>query len=138
MNEFDFIRRLRDQARTRKHSARLVTGIGDDAAVISQFVNRDLIITTDLLIEGVDFYRDAAPARTRAGIGRAFQLTNLFPGLPVVEIIIGAAVLAGFRQAGWAVAALLLAFTVLLAGRIDLSFDDARHWSDPRRSTRPR
>jgi len=63
MNEFDFIRRLREQARSRKHSARLISGIGDDAAVVSQMANRDLIVTTDLLIEGVDFYRDAAPAR---------------------------------------------------------------------------
>src|SRR6266404_9644478 len=63
MNEFDFIRRLRNQAGSRKHSARLITGIGDDAAVVNQSANRDLIITTDLLIEGIDFYRDAAPAR---------------------------------------------------------------------------
>src|ERR1700675_481690 len=77
MNEFDFIRRLRDQARSQKHSARLVTGIGDDAAVISQFPNRDLIITTDLLIEGVDFYRDAAPARTLGHRTLAVSLSDI-------------------------------------------------------------
>src|SRR5258708_24678565 len=63
MNGFDFIRVLRNQTRSRKHSSRLITGIGDDAAVVNQSANRDLIITTDLLIEGIDFYRDAAPAR---------------------------------------------------------------------------
>ncbi len=62
MNEFDFIRRLREQTRSRKQSARLIKGIGDDASVISQSGNRDLIATTDLLVEDIDFHRDAAPA----------------------------------------------------------------------------
>ena len=35
----------------------------------------------EVLLDGRDITREAAPARTRAGIGRAFQLTNLFPGL---------------------------------------------------------
>ena len=39
----------------------------------------------EVLLDNRDITREAAPARTRAGIGRAFQLTNLFPGLPVVE-----------------------------------------------------
>src|SRR6266852_4198393 len=73
MNEHDFIRRLREQTRSRKHSSRLVTGIGDDASVISQLANRDLVVTTDLLIEGVDFYCDAAPARS----GRCCRLACL-------------------------------------------------------------
>jgi len=34
---------------------------------------------------GEDITRLAAPARTRRGIGRAFQLTNLFPRLTVIE-----------------------------------------------------
>jgi thiamine-monophosphate kinase len=77
MNEFDFIRRLRNQAGSRKHSARLITGIGDDAAVVSQFANRDLIITTDLLIEGVDFYRDAAPTRMLGHKALAVSLSDI-------------------------------------------------------------
>src|SRR5712671_2831959 len=77
MNEFDFIRRLRDQARSRKRSARLITGIGDDAAVISQFANRDLIITTDLMIEGVDFYRNAAPAHILGHKALAVSLSDI-------------------------------------------------------------
>jgi thiamine-monophosphate kinase len=77
MNEFDFIRRLRSQAGSRKHSARLVTGIGDDAAVVSQLPNRDLIITTDLLMEGVDFYRDAAPAGMLGHRALAVSLSDI-------------------------------------------------------------
>ena len=39
----------------------------------------------EVLLDGRDITRLPAPARTRAGIGRAFQLTNLFPGLSVME-----------------------------------------------------
>src|SRR5256886_4140130 len=77
MNEFDFIRRLREQTRSRKRSSRLITGIGDDASVLNQIANRDLIVTTDLLIEGVDFYRDAAPARMLGHKALAVSLSDI-------------------------------------------------------------
>jgi len=77
MNEFDFIRRLREQTGSRKHSARLVTGIGDDASVVNQVAKRDLIATTDLLIEGVDFHRDAAPARMLGHRALAVSLSDI-------------------------------------------------------------
>ena len=38
-----------------------------------------------VLIEGEDVTRLGAPQRTRLGMGRAFQLTNLFPRLSVIE-----------------------------------------------------
>src|SRR3954468_17421336 len=38
-----------------------------------------------VLLYGEDVSRDAAPVRTRKGMGRAFQLTNLFPNLTVLE-----------------------------------------------------
>jgi branched-chain amino acid transport system ATP-binding protein len=38
-----------------------------------------------VLLYGEDVTRDAAPVRTRKGMGRAFQLTNLFPNLTVLE-----------------------------------------------------
>ena len=56
MNEFDFIRRLREQTRSRQQSSRLSVGIGDDAAVIRQYSDRDFVLTTDLLVEGIDFH----------------------------------------------------------------------------------
>src|SRR5260370_7219281 len=77
MNEFDLIRLLRDHPRSRKHSARLIKGIGDDAAVVSQLADRDLIITTDLLIEGIDFYRDAATARMLGHKALAVSLSDI-------------------------------------------------------------
>ena len=77
MNEFDFIRRIREQTRSRKHSSRLVRGIGDDASVVNQIADRDLIVTTDLLIEGVDFYREAAPARMLGHKALAVSLSDI-------------------------------------------------------------
>ncbi len=38
-----------------------------------------------VLLRGEDVTGDAAPVRTRKGMGRAFQLTNLFPNLTVLE-----------------------------------------------------
>jgi thiamine-monophosphate kinase len=77
MNEFDFIQRLRDQTRSRKHSSRLVMGIGDDASVIAQLAGRALVVTTDLLAEGVDFYRAATPARLLGHKALAVSLSDL-------------------------------------------------------------
>jgi thiamine-monophosphate kinase len=77
MNEFDFIRRLREQTESRKHSSRVVMGIGDDACVLSQSANRDLVVTTDLLIEGIDFYRDDAPAQMLGHKALAVSLSDI-------------------------------------------------------------
>ncbi|HEX7317000.1 MAG TPA: thiamine-phosphate kinase [Pyrinomonadaceae bacterium] len=56
--EFDFIERVRRHELARftkeKHSS-LVKGIGDDAAVLRPRAGFDLVITADMLVEGVDF-----------------------------------------------------------------------------------
>ena len=77
MNEFEFLDGLRRQTDSRRHSTRLLTGIGDDASVISQAGNRDLIVTTDLVVEGVDFYPDATPARLLGHKGLAVSLSDI-------------------------------------------------------------
>ncbi len=77
MNEFDFIQRLREQTRSRKHSSRLLTGIGDDATVISQLAGRAVVVTTDLLAEGIDFYRDATPPRLLGHKALAVSLSDI-------------------------------------------------------------
>ena len=61
MSEFDFIRQLREQTFGRKTSTRIASGIGDDAAVFRQSSDRDLVISTDLLVEGIDFHSEATP-----------------------------------------------------------------------------
>jgi thiamine-monophosphate kinase len=77
MNEFDFIRSLREQTRSRRHSARVVTGIGDDASLIAETANRNLVVTTDLLVEDVDFHRDAAPPRLLGHKALAVSLSDI-------------------------------------------------------------
>src|SRR6185369_13352695 len=77
MNEFDFIERLRTQANSRKHSTRVLTGIGDDASIISQSPGRDLIVTTDLLVAGVDFHRSATPAHLLGHKALAVSLSDI-------------------------------------------------------------
>jgi thiamine-monophosphate kinase len=70
--EFDFIERIRrrasrgpdpDDASTPDSGLQtpdLLTGIGDDAAVFRSGAGRDQVITTDLLVEDVDFFRALA------------------------------------------------------------------------------
>ena len=77
MNEFDFIRRLREQLRTRKTSTRVVAAIGDDAAVFRQSSDRDLVISTDLLVEGIDFHREATPPRLLGHKALAVSLSDI-------------------------------------------------------------
>ena len=64
-SEFDLIERIRHRARSHlKNSSltlppsSLLLGIGDDAAIIQQQHGRDTVITTDLLIEEIDFRLD--------------------------------------------------------------------------------
>src|SRR5437870_5366099 len=77
MNEFDFIDSLRRQTNSRKHSTRVLTGIGDDASIIAQSPDRDLIVTTDLLVEGVDFHRGATPPRLLGHKALAVSLSDI-------------------------------------------------------------
>lgn len=58
MNEFDFIKRIRVLAQQHGSSSGLVRGIGDDAAVLKAFAGTDVVISTDLLVENIDFRRD--------------------------------------------------------------------------------
>jgi thiamine-monophosphate kinase len=58
MNESDFINKIRELARPRDTPAGLVRGIGDDAAVFKSLSGSDVVVSTDLLVEDVDFRRD--------------------------------------------------------------------------------
>jgi thiamine-monophosphate kinase len=77
MNEFDFIRRLREQTRSRQHSPRLKVGIGDDAAVIRQYSDRDFVLTTDLIVEGIDFLPEVTPPRLLGHKSLAVSLSDI-------------------------------------------------------------
>jgi len=66
MNEFDFINKLRRRVGNGTssassfipHPSSLVQGIGDDAAVFKAMSGNDVVVSTDLLVEDVDFRRD--------------------------------------------------------------------------------
>jgi thiamine-monophosphate kinase len=74
--EFDFIERLRRQELKRldaphahssltAHHSSLLKGIGDDAAIVRQRAGLEMVVTADLLVEGVDFDLERFPASPR-------------------------------------------------------------------------
>src|SRR5687767_3961303 len=77
MNEFDFIHQLREQIRSRQCSPRLKVGIGDDAAVIRQYSDRDFVLTTDLLVEGIDFHPQATPPQLLGHKALAVSMSDI-------------------------------------------------------------
>lgn len=59
MNEFDFIQKVKKQSPAIGNLISSVrVGIGDDCAVLSKNSKTDLVITTDLLVEDIDFRFD--------------------------------------------------------------------------------
>ncbi|HEV7743406.1 MAG TPA: thiamine-phosphate kinase [Pyrinomonadaceae bacterium] len=58
MNEFEFIKHLRARAEERGAVSGLVRGIGDDAAIFKSLAGAEVVISTDLLVEDVDFRRE--------------------------------------------------------------------------------
>jgi thiamine-monophosphate kinase len=99
-SEFDFIERIRRRALTRisnqsdadesdtsplfaldsalstQHSV-LLHGIGDDAAVFRTGVGRDQVITTDLLVEDIDFFRALVEPRALGHKSLAVSLSDV-------------------------------------------------------------
>ncbi len=58
MNEFEYLKNLRERAFDRGSDAGLVRGIGDDAAVLMSSPATNVVISTDLLMEDIDFRLD--------------------------------------------------------------------------------
>src|SRR5438552_15824895 len=89
-SEFDFIDTLRRRATKRGataganpdsssiiHPSSLICGVGDDAAVIRQVAGRNTVVTTDLLVEGIDFHRETIPPRLIGHKALAASLSDI-------------------------------------------------------------
>ena len=70
MKELDFIKYISREFKTRKP---IVKGIGDDAAVMSYTKKKHLLFTTDMIIEGTHFTRNASPVQ----IGHKAMAVNI-------------------------------------------------------------
>lgn len=86
-SEFQFIEHLR--RRFNKLGKRIVTGIGDDAAVISQSSRKDLIISADMLVEDVDFKLKWSNPRSLGHKALAVSLSDIaaMGGSPLWSIV---------------------------------------------------
>src|ERR1043165_1175276 len=83
-SEFDFINRIRqralDQLRNSSLSAQrssLSFGIGDDAAALRQRSGLDMVITTDLLVEEIDFRLKTTTPRLLGHKALAVSLSDI-------------------------------------------------------------
>jgi len=77
MNEFDFINKIRGMAQERCASTDLVRGIGDDAAVFKSSSGTDVVVSTDLLIEDIDFRRDTTQPELLGHKALAVSLSDI-------------------------------------------------------------
>lgn len=77
MNEFQFIQHLRARAEKRGDALGLRRSIGDDAAVLRQATGRQTLITTDLLVEDIDFVRAASPPELLGHKALAVSLSDI-------------------------------------------------------------
>ena len=59
------------------HPSSLLVGLGDDAAVIREIAGRDSLITTDLLVEDIDFHRDTTTPRLLGHKALAVSLSDI-------------------------------------------------------------
>jgi thiamine-monophosphate kinase len=77
--EFDLIKSLRESLSLRRLDAAhgLVEGVGDDAAVLRQTSELDTVITTDLLVEGIDFTLTGDEKTDASVIGRRAVAVSL-------------------------------------------------------------
>ena len=84
--EFAFIDWLRKRTVS---DPRVPIGIGDDTAAIRFTPGRDVLVTTDMILDGVHFDSSRTPARS---IGRKAMGVNLsdvaaMAGVPVADVV---------------------------------------------------
>src|SRR5678815_3358178 len=74
-SEFDFINSLRQRVGSSSQS--IVTGIGDDAAVFRNNSGKETVVSTDLLVEDIDFRRTTTPPYLLGHKALAVSLSDL-------------------------------------------------------------
>jgi thiamine-monophosphate kinase len=74
-SEFDFINTLRQRVASSSQS--IVTGLGDDAAVFRSSSNKETVVSTDLLVENIDFRRTTTPPYLLGHKALAVSLSDL-------------------------------------------------------------
>ncbi|MBA3439358.1 MAG: thiamine-phosphate kinase [Pyrinomonadaceae bacterium] len=75
--EFDFINFVRRQTEKKQRPSGLAMGIGDDAAVVTARPGNTSVVTTDLLIEDIDFRRHWTPPRLLGHKALAVSLSDI-------------------------------------------------------------
>jgi thiamine-monophosphate kinase len=87
IGEFGLIDRLRETVRMR--SRQVVLGIGDDAAVLRNSADSDLLLTTDTLVEGVHFNLRYTPLESLGWKALAVNLSDIaaMGGIPIAAVI---------------------------------------------------
>ena len=86
MNEFELIRRL---TRSLPANASVVTGAGDDCAVLDLGVPDSLVLfKTDAVVEGIHFRRDTPPEKIgRKALARALSDVAAMAGTPTAALV---------------------------------------------------
>ncbi len=74
-SEFDFINALRQRVASSSQS--IVTGLGDDAAVFRSSPAKETVVSTDLLVENIDFRRTTTPPYLLGHKALAVSLSDL-------------------------------------------------------------
>ena len=74
-SEFDFINALRQRVASSSQS--IVTGLGDDAAVFRSSSGKETVVSTDLLVENIDFRRTTTPPFLLGHKALAVSLSDL-------------------------------------------------------------
>jgi thiamine-monophosphate kinase len=99
MRETELIRAIDTLARTTMHSPQVLTGIGDDCAVVRPRPGEDLVFTTDLTIEDRHFTRATHTAADVGYKGLARSLSDLAAvGAEPLFCLVSLAIPAGSAQ----------------------------------------
>jgi thiamine-monophosphate kinase len=77
MNEFDFIKKIKERADQRGAAPDLVRGIGDDAAVLKLTAGANVVVSADLLVEDIDFRHHSTSPKLLGHKSLAVSLSDI-------------------------------------------------------------